>query len=275
LTPRQRIRAVSAYFRERFNYSLDSPPRDNRWTPLGQFLMKTRAGHCEYFATASVLLLREVGVPARYITGYAAPLNAREGDTYLIRERHAHAWALVYHSDSGVWEQIDNTPSGWVESQEAPWWQPASDFLSNLYFQFSKWRWGKASIAHYAEELLVPLILYLLARIITSQHRKAEHSKGSDAPVWPGLDSELFLINRRLAELHLSRMPHEPLADWQRRLEQAFPASANLSRIFQLHRRLRFDPLGLENRDRQQLKREAEAWLTEHAPPSSHRRQFG
>jgi len=276
MSERQRIRAVSRFFREHFTYSLDLPGRDPHWTPLGQFLMKTKAGHCQYFATATVLLLREVGVRARYITGYAVPETAREGDNYLIRERHAHAWALVFHSDSRTWEQIDNTPSGWVEAQKTPWWQAASDFCSNLYFQFSKWRWGKTSFAHYAEELLVPLILYLLVRIVTSQHRKPASAAGADAPdpVWPGLDSELFMINRRLSDVHLSRLPHEPLSNWQRRLEEAFPTSMGLGRIFHLHRRLRFDPLGLESHDRHVLKREAEAWLSEHAPPASHRPPF-
>jgi hypothetical protein len=277
LPERQRIRAVSRFFHEQFTYSLDQPPRnprEPRGTPLGQFLTKTKKGHCQYFATATVLLLREVGVRARYVTGYAVPESAREGDTYLIRERHAHAWALVYHSDSETWEQIDNTPAGWVEAQEKPWWESATDFFSNLYFQFSKWRWGKTSFARYAEGLLVPLILYLLVRIVTSQHRKPPSAAGSDAqePVWPGLDSELFLINRRLSEVHLSRMPEESLATWQNRLEEAFPSSSGIGRIFHLHRRLRFDPQGLENRDRQLLKREAEAWLSEHAPPAISRR---
>ncbi len=273
---RQRIRAVSRYFRENFSYSLDQPNRDRRWTPLGQFLMRTKSGHCQYFATATVLLLREVGVSARLITGYAVPESARQGDTYLIRERHAHAWALVFHSDSKTWEQIDNTPSGWAEAQAAPWWESTSDFFSNLYFQFSKWRWGKTSFARYAERLLVPLILYLLVRIVTSQHRKgaSDPRAGAADTVWPGLDSELFVINRRLSEVHLSRLPHEPLANWQRRLEEAFPTSASLGRIFHLHRRLRFDPLGLERHDRQMLKREAEAWLSEHTPPASHREPF-
>ncbi len=192
--------------------------------------------------------MRTAGVRARYVTGYAVPDTAREGESYIIRERHAHAWALVYHSETGNWEQIDNTPSGWAEAQENPWWESSSDFFSNLYFQFSKWRWGKTSFARYAERLLIPLILYLLVRIVTSQHRKAPSATDalSAEPPWPGLDSELYLINRRLTELRLSRMPDESLANWQRRLEDAFPTSAGIGRIFHLHRRLRFDPLGLE-----------------------------
>jgi hypothetical protein len=271
MTERQRIRAVSLFFRDHFKYSLRIPPRLERWTPLGQFLMRTRAGHCEYFATATVLLLREAGVSARYVAGYAVTDSALHGDTYLIRERHAHAWALVYHSDSKTWEQIDTTPSGWDDAQPIPWWQAGSDFFSDLYFQFSKWRWGKTSFAHYAEWLLVPLILYLVIRIIASQRRKPASAGSGDGSnlVWPGLDSELFVINRRLAEVHLSRQPQEALANWQRRLEEAFPTSGGLRRIFKLHRRLRFDPIGLENHDRQTLKREAEEWLAEHTPPAN------
>lgn len=121
---------------------------------------------------------------------------------------------------------------------------------------------------------MIPLILYLLVRIVTSQHRKPPSAADAATPEipWPGLDSELYLINRRLSELRLSRMPDESLANWQRRLEDAFPSSAGISRIFHLHRRLRFDPLGLESRDRQTLKQEAELWLTEHAPPTLQRR---
>jgi hypothetical protein len=274
MTERQRIRAVSRYFKDSFRYSLTVPGKPREGTPLSQFLLKTHAGHCEFFATATVLLLREAGVSARYVTGYAVPESALHGDTYLIRESHAHAWALVFHSDTGTWEQVDNTPSGWAEAQTASWWQPISDFFSDIYFQFSKWRWGKTSFAQYAERLLIPLILYLVARIVTSQHRKGKAVAGANGNniAWPGLDSELFVINRRLSEVHLSRQPQEPLANWQRRLEEAFPTSAALRHIFQLHRRLRFDPIGLENHDRERLKREAEAWLAEHAPPSLQRK---
>jgi hypothetical protein len=82
-------------------------------------------------------------------------------------------------------------------------------------------------------------------------------------PSRPGLDSELYQINRRLAEVHLSRQPNEPLALWQGRLEEAFPASPALRRVFRLHRRLRFDPRGLGTDDRAALRRQAGEWLAE------------
>jgi protein-glutamine gamma-glutamyltransferase len=271
MTERQKIRAVSRFFQENFHYSLNGPSRigrNDRKSPLAQFLTNTMSGHCEYFATATVLLLRQAGVKARYITGYAVPESAHHGDTYLVRERHRHAWALVYHTETGIWEQIDNTPSAWADVAEAstPWWEGSTDFLSNLYFDFSKWRTGKSSFSRYAQWALAPLILYLVWRIFSTRRRQQKHSgagAGPGAPAWPGLDSELFLIDKRLAGVHLCRQPNEPLRHWQQRLEQAFPASPSLREIFDMHRRLRFDPRGLESRDRETLRRQAGRWLAD------------
>jgi protein-glutamine gamma-glutamyltransferase len=281
MNERQKIRAVSRFFQENFHYSLNSPGRagrSDRKSPLAQFLTNTLSGHCEYFATATVLLLRQAGVNARYITGYAVPESARHGDTYLVRERHRHAWALVYHTNTTGWEQIDNTPSSWAEVAEAstPWWEGASDFLSNLYFDFSKWRWGKSSFSRYAQWALAPLILYLVWRILSTRRRQQTTGgamAGRSEPVWPGLDSELYLIDRRLAGVHLSRQPNEPLQRWQQRLEEALPASPSLREIFDMHRRLRFDPRGLESRDREILRRQAGLWLADFSARLEQQRQ--
>jgi len=273
LSERKKIAAIGRFFASQFTYSLRIPPHDPNdafSTALGYFLTTTHSGHCEYFGTATVLLLRQAGISARYITGYAVMESARHGDTYLVRARHAHAWALVYHTDTGNWGEIDNTPSGWdgAEAAKPPWWEPISDTFSNLYFQFSKWRWSKTSWARYTSWLLVPLILYLTWRIVSTQRRQrpgegAEDSSG--AREWPGLDSELYQINRQLSAADLSLLPNEPLGSWQQRLETAFPDSDRLRRIFHLHRSLRFDPRGLKKGERETLRREAQQWLEDFA----------
>lgn len=284
MTERQRIRAIERFFADpanHFIYSLNArrlPYRLNQPTALGFFLTTSKVGHCEYFATATVLLLRQAGVPARYATGYIVRESARHGDTYLVRERDAHAWALVYHSDTRLWDQIDTTPGvrDRAEGAQPPWWEPASDFLSNLYFQFSKWRWNKTSYARYSTWLLVPTILYLIGRILFTQRRQRPPSGADDAsqrPPWPGLDSELYLINRELAAAQLSRLSNEPLRSWQQRLELAFPDSDRLRRIFHLHRSLRFDPRGLKKEERETLRSEALGWLAEFAAQVAEEKQ--
>jgi len=263
----QKVRAVHRFFSTNFIYTLDPPRHQDKGnaTWLSYFLTKSHRGHCQYFATATVLLLRQAGVCARYVTGYAVPESAKRGDTYLVRERDAHAWALVYNSDMHTWEQVDNTPSDWDKADTPPWWEPASDEMSGFFFQFSKWRWDRTSYARYSSWLLAPVVLYLIGRIIFSQRRKKLEAAARSAvlPPWPGLDSELFLINRQLAEAQLSRLPNEPLRSWQDRLERAFPGSDRLRRIFHLHRRLRFDPHGLRKDDRETLRSESNEWLAE------------
>lgn len=272
MSERQKIRAVSRFFLDHFRYTLRYESRGLKGTntPLARFLLDTHAGHCEYFATATVLLLRQAGVNARYVTGYIVPESARHGDTYLVRERHSHAWALVYHSDTGTWEQIDNTPPGWSEEADSQnsWVQSTTDFMSNLYFQFSKWRWGKTSVSFYAQWALAPLILYLVWRILSTRRRQqnaGDQTAGTGEPIWPGLDSEIYLINKRLAPIHLSRQPHESLTSWQQRVENAFPAAPPLREIFHLHRRLRFDPHGLARDDRETLRQSVTRWLEHHS----------
>jgi len=76
--PRRAVEAVEKYFADNFAYStyLEPPPqrrtrrgdRTNR-TEVARFLLETRKGHCEYFASATVLLLRQAGIPARYAVG--------------------------------------------------------------------------------------------------------------------------------------------------------------------------------------------------------------
>lgn len=272
LLERQKIRAIERYFESNFTYSLyvpRRPERTNLLTPLGFFLLRNHAGHCEYFATATVLMLRQAGIPARYATGFAVLDTSRRGDTYLVRERHGHAWALAYRTNEvgGTWEPVDTTPASWDQAGTPPpsWWESASDRMSDLYFQFSKWRWSKTSYARFASWLIVPLILYLAVRVLFGQRRQrpARDKAGNLSPPWPGLDSELYLINQQLAVAQLSRQPNEPLRSWQERLEKACPDSGRLHRIFQLHRSLRFDPLGLPPREREALREEAHRWLAE------------
>ena len=82
--------------------------------------------------------------------------------------------------------------------------------------------------------------------------------------VWPGLDSEFYLVERKLADRGIARHPDEPLADWLRRA-LAEPtlkeADKPLRDLLRLHYRYRFDPLGLTGTDREELKRDAQLAL--------------
>ncbi len=107
-TPFDKSEAIELYLRTRFGYTLtqpDPPPKD----PLAYFLLRRRAGHCEYFATAMTVMVRALGIPARYINGFLPGEYNDVADSYIIRASDAHSWVEVYFPDYG-WIPFDPTP---------------------------------------------------------------------------------------------------------------------------------------------------------------------
>lgn len=81
--------------------------------PVLHFLRNGLHGHCEYFATSLTLMLRSLGVPARYVIGYRAQERNPYGDYLVVRDRDAHAWVEVYLD--GEWQVFDPTPGAEME----------------------------------------------------------------------------------------------------------------------------------------------------------------
>jgi hypothetical protein len=79
--------------------------------PLANFLFVRRSGHCEYFASAMTIMLRSIGIPTRYVTGFLPGEFNDVGGDYIIRESDAHAWVEVYFPYYG-WITFDPTPPG-------------------------------------------------------------------------------------------------------------------------------------------------------------------
>ncbi len=98
---------VAEYLRTNYTYSLDGS--NNSSEPVLQFLNETKSGHCSLYASAMTLILRELGVPARYCTGFY--VEAADGsNSVLLRERNLHAWVEVYIGQYG-WVTFDPTSS--------------------------------------------------------------------------------------------------------------------------------------------------------------------
>jgi transglutaminase-like putative cysteine protease len=99
-------RAIAWLRRERFEYTLE-PPLLGR-DPVDEFLFDTRAGFCEHFASAFVVLMRAAGVPARVVTGYQGG-DVNPVDSHVtVRQSDAHAWTEVYLQGRG-WMRVDPT----------------------------------------------------------------------------------------------------------------------------------------------------------------------
>jgi protein-glutamine gamma-glutamyltransferase len=267
---KQALRALSGFFQDKFRYSAWQEVgklSSTNGTPLARFLRSTRSGHCEYFATATVLLLRQLRIPARYAVGYA--VHEGSGRKYVVRQRDAHAWCLVWNPSSGTWQDFDTTPASWVEAEAS---RPSpilflSDCWSRVVFEISRFRWGQTHLRQYFLWALAPILALLLYQIIFRSRRR-RHIRSQAEPslktLWPGLDSEFYLIESRLVERGARRQPSEPLSAWLLRAI-ADPALADLGgqlrALLSLHYRYRFDPQGLSQADREALRREAKVCL--------------
>lgn len=108
-TSYDKVRAIEAWLSENVEYSLDAPlPPDSAKDTVDWFVFDGKAGWCEQIASTLVVMLREVGVPARLVTGFVTgdhdPLTGR----YTVRARDAHAWAEVWFPGVG-WQGFDPT----------------------------------------------------------------------------------------------------------------------------------------------------------------------
>lgn len=267
--PAQVLPAVAGYFAEKFTYSTWQG-RDRGapgTTPLSRFLQQTRQGHCEYFATATVLLLRRLGIPARYAVGYA--VHEPSGRGYVVRLSDAHAWCLVWNEARQTWEDFDTTPASWIaeEAKNRSPFRWLSDVWSRLRFEFAKFRWGQSKLRQYLLWIMIPGLALLLYQIIFRRGRRRQAGKRTDEAFlaqWPGLDSEFYQLEKQIAGRGVPRRPSEPLNEWLGRVAEN-PALNGLQEplraLLRLHYRYRFDPPGLSDADREVLKRETRACL--------------
>jgi len=265
------VRALQRHFADGFGYSLIAGGGGGE-RGLEDFLLRSRRGHCEYFATATVLLLRSAGIPARYAVGYSVQeYSPREG-VYLVRKRHAHAWALAWVD--GAWRSVDTTPAVWweIEARADSLWQPLLDIFSWLGFRFDRWRWapqaeGEGSPAWYA---LAAGLTLLLAWRLASRRRVAVEKGGAASARAPGAtsDSPFQRVVNILQRRYPAPAPGETLGRWLGRLG-AKPELAGererLGAMLELHQRWRFDPLGLPPSARARMAEKVEDWLRRHA----------
>jgi transglutaminase-like putative cysteine protease len=107
-TEYEKVRALEAWMGDNLEYSLDAPLAPQGVDVVDDFLFESRVGWCEQIASSLVVMLREVGVPARLATGFAPGEEDLATGRFVVRERDAHAWAEVWFPGAG-WVPFDPT----------------------------------------------------------------------------------------------------------------------------------------------------------------------
>jgi transglutaminase-like putative cysteine protease len=105
-TPYEKSLAITNYLRENIKYSqtIAEPPRNR--DRLEWILFDYKQAYCVYYASAEILMLRSVGIPARMAVGFAQ--GERDENTYTVRRFNAHAWPEIYFPDVG-WVEFEPT----------------------------------------------------------------------------------------------------------------------------------------------------------------------
>ena len=269
---REVLHTLSEFFQDTNNFRYSTwqgydKTKNTNESAVARFLLRTHSGHCEYFATATVLLLRELGIPARYAVGYA--VHEASGQKYVVRQRDAHAWCLVGNLANNTWQDFDTTPASWVgaEAGLASRLQFLSDCWSRVVFEITRFRWGQTHLRQYLLWGVTPVLAVLLYQIIFRSRRRRHRGKPGEAASrvpWPGLDSEFYQVERKLMERGVARQPGELLSAWLLRATRdptLASMTARLQELLDLHYRYRFDPLGLSEADRQTLRRLSDGCL--------------
>ncbi len=149
-----RARALEAFLKDsgRFAYTLHPPARNPAVDPIEDFLLRQRAGHCEYFASALVLMLRACGIPARLVVGFKPSEFNSVGGYYIVRQQDAHTWVQAYipgeklprdlaaelpPGASGGWLVLDPTPaSGEQQVANSFNWSSLLSFVRTAWNQY-------------------------------------------------------------------------------------------------------------------------------------------
>lgn len=263
-TTTQRIDAVKHFFADpanNFRYSkylkgIGVSDLNSKTSHIGWFLQpKGRSGHCEYYATSTVLLLRALDVSSRYVVGYGVQEFDPETKEYVLRGTHRHAWARAWIAEEKKWVNVDTTPGNW--------WEVESDELSSLQRLLDQWdQWMVAWNLWRRDDnkgllwTLLPLLLAggLLIVVVIRLFRGLRESKksvihsaahGREVTLL-GIDSAWFRLEESLTEHSFPRPTSQSVRRWARQLISFKPEWGDLlPQIVETHYRYRFDPEGI------------------------------
>lgn len=143
-SPYEQAERLERHLMTSYDYTLDLVGSARGGDPLEAFLFEHRTGHCEYFATSMVLMLRARGIPARLVTGFlGAEHNPLEG-YFIVRQSNAHAWVEAWIPERGGWVTFDPTPAvGRPTGGEANVWS-----LVNQAYDYMLFRWDRYVLSY-------------------------------------------------------------------------------------------------------------------------------
>lgn len=232
-TPAEKAALLVNYLFQTNRYSLEFVRTSQ--DPISDFVLNKKGGHCQFFASALTVMLRAVGIPARYASGYYAHEREGSGAT-IVRGRDAHAWSEAYLSGIG-WVALDATPpSGRADprANPLPVTQKPWEWIQDTFAKVRTW-FGNLTPAQIAAILGIIVLLWGLERARQAWKKKRQRVRGPVPP--PELAPLARRFERVLAKRGITLVAGRP---WSESL------SAELQREREWvegYNRARFDPL--------------------------------
>ncbi len=112
--PYDKATAIETFLRANYTYRLDPAlPKEAGQDPIVHFLLNSKEGYCEYFASAMGDMLRAERIPSRLVSGFGEGTYDSKRKEYIVRESDAHVWVEAYFPSYG-WIPFEPTPDGVV-----------------------------------------------------------------------------------------------------------------------------------------------------------------
>ncbi|MBK1881616.1 transglutaminase domain-containing protein [Luteolibacter pohnpeiensis] len=250
----EKLNIVKRWFDQNFTYTryLSIPAfydaSANPTTAISQFLTTDRKGHCEYFATAATLLLREAGVPTRYTIGFAVRETDPKDGTAVIRGEHCHAWCRVWDEKNGIWKDFDPTPGNWFALEEQRLGKSSFQWLADGLLiareDFFLWRnrpKNQLIISIIVTILAVGALIVIIRRLAKSRHVVHEH-QSAESVFESNIRTALNELEPTAKKILGPRPPGQSLPQWLLPLQGLIAAPELVAEAITLHQKLRFDP---------------------------------
>jgi hypothetical protein len=250
-TRRERLDAIRREL-QKLEYSL-SVPRDPDKDPVVDFLTVHRAGHCEMFASAMVLLARTIDIPARVVGGYRVDeVNPLTGKL-IVRDRNAHAWVEAWVD--GAWRAFDPTPISEGFRRRPGTLDQIGDVVSSAIDRIGV-ALGKLTTFDLLALLGAAIVVLLGVRSALARLRARRERRSEDAatPPLPCFDE----LSAALADAGHVRADAEPIETFARRIRStAAPWARDTADALLAYAGLRYGGIGAEDEIVRRIERAA------------------
>lgn len=263
----EQIKAIEGYFsRSGFSYDKKAAaiPAEGQ-DYVDQFLFDTKVGYCDNFSTSMVVMLRSIGIPARWVKGFAPGNLGPQSDgvrEYRVTNDNAHSWVEAYVPGTG-WMEFEPTigfsgtanidydlelDTNLQEEPEQPAEQPkpqkedqdAKKGASGLVVNFKEvWTWLKEHTYVWVGFILLVLIVLVVLFVqrktwIPKMHVRSYRKKEAD---WSTFDSSYHVLTKQLSRIGLRRRDGETLRAFAERVDAALETEEmkKLTSVYEQH----------------------------------------